>query len=105
MWVLSCQGASLIMLVEDYEDLEINNNLQLDLGAFKKHSLCCLFCEETCQLVARCDTTPLNQQILSRRVTSEPWLTGDKQTGIPCGASCDLRRYHGALRRLLQQIS
>lgn len=23
------------MLVEHYEDLEINNNLQLDLGAFK----------------------------------------------------------------------
>ena len=35
MWVLSCQGVSLIMLVEHYEDLEIHNNLQLDLGAFK----------------------------------------------------------------------
>ena len=28
-------GVSPIMLVEHYEDLEINNNLQLDLGAFK----------------------------------------------------------------------
>lgn len=54
------------------------------------HSLCWLFCEETCQLVARCDKASLNQQILSRRVTCELWLTGEKQRGFPCGASCVL---------------
>lgn len=29
--------------------------------------------------MARCDKTSLNQQILSRRVTCELWLTGEKQ--------------------------
>lgn len=34
MWVLICQGVSLIMLLEHYEGLESSNS-HLDLGAFK----------------------------------------------------------------------